>query len=56
MNKHNTVENDFFGFTGGQICKVLSNIIHQRVIEKKQTKKTVYNKHQIEDYQAVTCV
>jgi len=41
MNKHNTVENDFFGFTGGQICKVLSNIIHQRVIEKKQTKNSI---------------
>jgi len=39
---------------------VLSNFIHQRVIEKNKQTKTVYNKHQntidMQDYQAVTCV
>jgi len=38
---------------------VLSNVIHQRVIEKNK-QKTIYNKHQnttdVQDYQAVTCV
>jgi len=38
---------------------VTSNIIHQRVIDKINKQKTVYNKHQdtidVQDYQAVTC-
>jgi len=39
----------------------MSNFIHQRVRKKKkQTKKTIYNKHQntidVQDNQAVTCV
>jgi len=39
---------------------ILSNIIHQRVIEKENKQKTIYSKHQnttdMQDYQAVTCV
>jgi len=39
-------------------CCFISNFIHQRVIEKKQTK-TIYNKQRnaidMQDYQAVTC-
>jgi len=40
---------------------MMSNFIHQRVIEKKTNKqKTIYNKHRntidVQDYQAFTCV